>query len=280
MPLVAVPAVVVAGKALAKTALVCIVSGAVTGSAIRTATEVVPVVIHQENVNGLSGGELAREAAEGAKEGAILGIPFCGAASIVGPVVGKSLGVARQAVSGVADDALRMFGKTITPAIDDAGSAVIKTVKSAANEVAGLAGDAANTVANSARAAADEVAGIADDAVRGVNRFFGRIKGLFNAKNYRNLKPATGTDGYVYAIKDPVTGLTKIGITKNPARRIQELRRVHGEGLEYVSIQLSKNPRAAEAVLHSRYAAQNVSHAGGREWFSLNSRQQAILLPN
>ena len=187
-------------------------------------------------------------AKEGILDGAIFGVGSCIALGAVG------VGISKVAA---------IIGKVFKPFPGTVGTAP------------GLADDAARA----AKAAADEVAGIADDTARGIRGIFNRIRNRIRARTYTNLPPATGTDGYVYAIKDPVTGLTKIGITNNPARRIQELRRLYGEGLEYVSIELSKNPRAAEAALHSIHATRYVAHKGSTEFFSLNFYQQVILLP-
>ena len=199
---------------------------------------------------------VANNSVEAAKDGILGGAIFGGASCIAFGVVG--VGISKV---------VAIIGNVFKP-LAGTGRGVIS-----------FADDAARAVSNSAKAAADDVAGIADDTASGVRGIFKRFRNWIRAKTYTNLPPAKGTDGYVYAIKDPVSGLTKIGITKNPARRIQELRRLYGEGLEYVSIELSKNPRAAEAALHSIHAARYVAHRGSTEFFSLNFYQQVIVLP-
>ncbi|MCY3936424.1 MAG: GIY-YIG nuclease family protein [Chloroflexi bacterium] len=238
----------VGAEAAAKWLISCTILSAIIGGGVGGVLEFITGWYNHREVNHV----VANSSVEAAKEGILDGTIFGGASCI-------AFGVAGVGISKVA--------------------AIIGKVFKARRAVTSFADEAARAVSNSAKAAADEVAGIADDTARGIRGIFNRIRNRIRARTYTNLPPATGTDGYVYAIKDPVTGLTKIGITNNPARRIQELRRLYGEGLEYVSIELSNNPRAAEAALHSIHAARHVAHKGSTEFFSLNFYQRVIVLP-
>lgn len=70
---------------------------------------------------------------------------------------------------------------------------------------------------------------------------------------------------YIYAVKNDVTGLTKIGMTGNPKRRLKDLDTGNGVKLSYVLCEFVQNCSTLENKLHNTYL--NKKKAG--EWFKL-----------
>lgn len=70
--------------------------------------------------------------------------------------------------------------------------------------------------------------------------------------------------GFVYLILDPVTGLTKIGMTKRTAESRLDSLKAHMPSLKLIRKWYVKRPRYVEKKLHRKHASQR-SHG---EWFS------------
>ena len=98
------------------------------------------------------------------------------------------------------------------------------------------------------------------------------------ASSIRTLPKTTAPAGYLYMVDDAATGMSKIGITNNPARRLSELQMLLGRNLSFIGIKRVNNARAVESALHTRFAGQNVASAYGREWFHLSSFDKAVIL--
>ena len=82
------------------------------------------------------------------------------------------------------------------------------------------------------------------------------------AKPPRQEHPA----GYVYEIYDKATGLSKIGRTIDPERRMREHRRDYGKQLEYKSLMKSDNAPEEESRLHKKHSSRRKDG----EWFDMN----------
>lgn len=72
--------------------------------------------------------------------------------------------------------------------------------------------------------------------------------------------------GYIYNIRNPATGLTKIGRTIDPQQRLRKLRQEHGKQLEYKSLIKSDNAPKDENRLHKKHESKRKDG----EWFDLN----------
>ena len=75
---------------------------------------------------------------------------------------------------------------------------------------------------------------------------------------------------YLYVIDDAVTGFSKIGITKDPARRLAEISSQLGRKVNFSQLKLVANASAVERFFHNLFRARNVPSMPGREWFDLN----------
>lgn len=92
------------------------------------------------------------------------------------------------------------------------------------------------------------------------------LDGAYLAHDYVNLPKREHPAGYVYNISNPETGLTKIGRTKNPKRRMQQLRGEHGKQLRYTSLRNSENTPKDEKRLHKVFGSRRKDG----EWFDLD----------
>lgn len=72
-----------------------------------------------------------------------------------------------------------------------------------------------------------------------------------------------GFNGYVYFIKNPASGLIKIGYSKNPWARLSELRRNYGSELSVVAT--IKTVEKTETTIHSIFEKFRVEG----EWFTV-----------
>ena len=97
------------------------------------------------------------------------------------------------------------------------------------------------------------------------------------ASSFRTLPKTIAPAGYLYMVDDAATGISKIGITNNPARRLSELQGLLGRNVTYAGIKRVNNVRAVERALHTRFAGQNVASATGREWFNLSGFDKATV---
>lgn len=73
---------------------------------------------------------------------------------------------------------------------------------------------------------------------------------------------------YVYLIKDPATGFTKIGSSRHPPNRLSALRAKFGRALDIIGAwKFMADAFRYERRLHARFKEQAV--AGLSEWFRL-----------
>ncbi len=97
------------------------------------------------------------------------------------------------------------------------------------------------------------------------------------AHSFRTLPKTTPPAGYLYVMDDVTSGISKIGITNNPMRRLSELQGLLGKNVTYAGIKRVNNVRAVERALHTQFAGQNVASATGREWFNLSGFDKATV---
>lgn len=81
-----------------------------------------------------------------------------------------------------------------------------------------------------------------------------------------------GFNGYVYFIKNPATGLIKIGYSKNPWARLSELRRNYGSDLSVVAT--IKTVEKSESSIHAAFEQYRVEG----EWFTESECIKAVIL--
>lgn len=89
--------------------------------------------------------------------------------------------------------------------------------------------------------------------------------GLGWDNDYRSYPKQEHPSGYIYNIRDTVSGLTKIGRTVEPKRRMQELQRQHGKQLKYSRLTKSDNAPRDESRLHKKLTSKRKDG----EWFDL-----------
>lgn len=76
-------------------------------------------------------------------------------------------------------------------------------------------------------------------------------------------------EGWVYIMLDPQTKLYKIGLSRDPQRRLDEINRNYPPGMGRVTLTRAfyvSNPAAVERMLHDHFSQLNVE----REWFALS----------
>lgn len=74
--------------------------------------------------------------------------------------------------------------------------------------------------------------------------------------------------GWVYLIKDTVSGLYKIGVTKrDPKIRLQKLQTGNPHKLQIIAMYKAIYPYRLENMIHNKYKNSNVLN----EWYELNS---------
>lgn len=81
-----------------------------------------------------------------------------------------------------------------------------------------------------------------------------------------------GFNGYVYFIKNPASGLIKIGYSKNPWARLSELRRNYGSELAVVAT--IKTVEKSETTIHAAFDQYRVEG----EWFTESECIKAVIL--
>jgi predicted GIY-YIG superfamily endonuclease len=70
----------------------------------------------------------------------------------------------------------------------------------------------------------------------------------------------------VYLLKSDYTGYYKIGVSKNPAKRIKQLQTGSSEDIRLIYSYSSEIPYKLEMALHNFYSMYNVN----REWYNLS----------
>lgn len=79
---------------------------------------------------------------------------------------------------------------------------------------------------------------------------------------------------YVYLIQNLETSRYKIGISKNPSKRIKQLQTGSGEELKLIHTYESDNARKIETALHNRYSPQNTYG----EWFEISLLEEVVFI--
>jgi hypothetical protein len=79
--------------------------------------------------------------------------------------------------------------------------------------------------------------------------------------------------GFVYLIQNEHNHLIKIGVSKNPYRRIRQLQTGNDSILRLLGIIKVEDAFSVERLLHTRYAKDRVSG----EWFSVSESEIRIL---
>lgn len=79
--------------------------------------------------------------------------------------------------------------------------------------------------------------------------------------------------GFVYLIQNEKNHLIKIGVSKNPYRRMKQLQTGNDSILRLVGIIKVEDAFRVESILHTRYANSRVSG----EWFSISDNEIGIL---
>ncbi|MBV8610914.1 MAG: GIY-YIG nuclease family protein [Singulisphaera sp.] len=79
-----------------------------------------------------------------------------------------------------------------------------------------------------------------------------------------------GVDDVVYIARSRATGLVKIGFSRDPARRLDELALRHGPLDLLLCL---AGDRADEKALHRRFAG----HAVGHEWFRVSRELESFV---
>lgn len=170
-------------------------------------------------------------------EAGLIGGVFGGVAHVAGPVL-NAVGGAAKPLATAADDVLSPAVRGIGSVVDDLG----RSIWGALDDIGSRLGFGANKVANAAR----------------------------NAQNYRSLPKAVCNGGCLYIMDDAAHGLSKIGVTKHPVKRLAAVQRDVGSKLRYVGISPVDDVYQVEAALHRQLVSKNVvhpKHLTGTEWF-------------
>ena len=69
----------------------------------------------------------------------------------------------------------------------------------------------------------------------------------------------------VYLLKSSYTGYYKIGVSKNPAKRVKQLQTGTSENIEIIHSFTSEYPYKLECALHNHFTMYKVN----REWYNL-----------
>lgn len=80
---------------------------------------------------------------------------------------------------------------------------------------------------------------------------------------------------YVYFIRAQESGLYKIGVSKNPKKRIKQLQTGNGEDLIIIESFKSEYPHKLEIALHNTFSPNKKRG----EWFSLGIEEEIKFLP-
>lgn len=79
---------------------------------------------------------------------------------------------------------------------------------------------------------------------------------------------------YVYLIQNLETSRYKIGVSKNPSKRLKQLQTGSGEELKLVHTFETNNARKIESALHRIY----MQHKTMGEWFDLSLSEELIFI--
>ncbi len=79
---------------------------------------------------------------------------------------------------------------------------------------------------------------------------------------------------YVYLIQSLENGYYKIGVSKHPQKRIQQLQTGNSSEIKLISIYLSENSNKVEKTIHRRFS--HLKKHG--EWFELSISEETKFL--
>lgn len=79
---------------------------------------------------------------------------------------------------------------------------------------------------------------------------------------------------YIYLIQNQESSKYKIGVSKNPQKRIQQLQTGSGEKLKLIHTFETNNARKVESALHNKYL--HFKTIG--EWFDLSLSEEVVFL--
>ena len=79
---------------------------------------------------------------------------------------------------------------------------------------------------------------------------------------------------YIYLIQNLETSRYKIGVSKNPKKRIKQLQTGSGEELKLIHTFETDNARKIESALHNMYR----QHKTMGEWFNLSLSEEHVFI--
>lgn len=238
-----------AAQAVAVGALI----GAITGAGAGAAIEAVSGIQQHGEINEQVVNDMAHVAAESAVDGALVGGAFGAVGVVAGPVVGAA-GKAAQPVLSVVDDVAGPTGRAIGGAVKSAAHSVDDFVRPVLNQVGSTIGSGVRSVG------------------RTITAPFRMARSAWIARfSSGNAMKAACSKRCVYVMDDAAHSLRKIGVTKDPARRLAAVQRDVNSKLNYVSISPVDDAFGVESSLHRQLASKNISHPNhvtGQEWFN------------
>ncbi len=237
----ALPAIVAALTPVAKAALISAGIGAAVGGATCAVGGIVSSYHDHGEMNREVAANTIRGAAQCAGEGALVGGAFGGAGVMFAPAIAPAVQV-----------------------IDDVARPIVQVADDAARPVIQVVDDAAQSTKSAAKAAFKSNAFPWNNALNS-----------FRASIYKRLPTANARadDGYVYVMKDVVSGNSKIGRTVNPAQRLKGVQsKVGHKEVSFTCIIHSHEFKELEKHMHLEFASQRLPDTGaGTEWFDLSS---------
>ena len=248
--IIVLPAIGVLVQQAIQAVAVGAVIGAVSSAGVGAVVEGIQSANEQGEINQEVLSDAAHGALYGAKDGALIGGAFGPVSLIVGPLVGPVIGAAGSIVDDVAGPAGKAIGRAAKPlasAVDDAVGPLLGRVGIRANLAASSTGRAL-----------------------GAPYRIGRANLIARFYNKRQLQ-AVCSRGCVYIMDDSANGISKIGVSKDPAKRLVAVQNDVGSQLSLVGVSPVDDAFTVEAQLHRQLASKNVlhpNHATGREWFS------------
>lgn len=259
----AIGAIVAAVTPIVEAALIAAGIGAVVGGAACGIGGVASGIHEHGALNQEIAEKSAHRAAECAVEGAVIGGATGAIGIVVAPVVAPAItvvdDVARPVIQ-VLDDA----SKPVVSAVDDALRPTVHSVDDAARPAIQVVDDAAQSTRSATKAVFKANALPWNNALNS-----------FRASIYKRLPIAKvgADDGYVYVMRDIVSGNSKIGRTINPAQRLKGVQsKVGHKQVNFTCIIHSHDFKKLEKLMHNTFASQRLPNTGaGTEWFDLSS---------
>lgn len=80
----------------------------------------------------------------------------------------------------------------------------------------------------------------------------------------------------VYLLKSDYTGFYKIGVSKNPAKRVKQLETGSSDNIAIIHVFTTEIPHKVETALHNFYALYKIN----REWYDLPIEDHFDFLEN